>query len=200
MIRAALTGGIATGKSHVLAAFARLGVPTIDADTLAHGAIAAGTPGAAAVVARFGTSIRLADGSIDRRALGAIVFNDVAARRDLEAIVHPAVYGAIDRWFRSQTRRHRPGGGRHPAPVRDGPRGRLRRGDRGRVLAGGAASAADGARSAVGRRRAVPHRRAAGDRGEGARARTTWCGRRERPTRRRGRSESIIAGRRPAAT
>ena len=103
MIRAALTGGIATGKSHVLAAFARLGVPTIDADTLAHGAIAAGTPGAAAVVARVGTSIRLADGSIDRRALGAIVFNDAGARRDLEAIVHPAVYSAIDRWFRSQT-------------------------------------------------------------------------------------------------
>jgi dephospho-CoA kinase len=103
VIRAVLTGGIATGKSHVLAAFARLGVPTIDADTLAHGAIAGGTPGATAVVARFGTSIRLADGSIDRRALGAIVFNDLAARRDLEAIVHPAVYSAIDRWFRSQS-------------------------------------------------------------------------------------------------
>ena len=102
MIRAALTGGIATGKSHVLAAFARLGVPTIDADTLAHGAIAAGTPGAARVVARFGTGIRLADGSIDRRALGAIVFNDVAARRDLEGIVHPAVYSAITRWFQDQ--------------------------------------------------------------------------------------------------
>jgi dephospho-CoA kinase len=102
VIRAALTGGIATGKSHVLAAFARLGVPTIDADTLAHGAIAAGTPGAARVVARFGTGIRLADGSIDRRALGAIVFNDVAARRDLEAIVHPAVYSAINRWFQDQ--------------------------------------------------------------------------------------------------
>ena len=102
MVRAALTGGIATGKSHVLAAFARLGVPTIDADTLAHGVIAAGTPGAAAVVSRFGASIRLADGSIDRRALGVIVFDDVAARRDLEAIVHPAVYNAIDRWFQEQ--------------------------------------------------------------------------------------------------
>ena len=102
MIHAALTGGIATGKSHVLAAFARLGVPTIDADTLAHGAIAAGTPGAAAVVARFGTVIRLPDGGIDRRALGAVVFNDVAARHDLEAIVHPAVYSAIERWFQDQ--------------------------------------------------------------------------------------------------
>jgi dephospho-CoA kinase len=102
VIRAALTGGIATGKSHVLAAFARLGVSTIDADTLAHGAIAAGTPGAAAVLARFGQGILLADGSIDRRALGAIVFNDVAARHDLEAIVHPAVYAVIDRWFQDQ--------------------------------------------------------------------------------------------------
>jgi len=103
VIRAVLTGGIATGKSHVLAAFSRFGVPTIDADTLAHGAIAAGTPGAERVVARFGTGIRLDDGSIDRRALGAIVFRDVAARRDLEAIVHPAVYSAIDRWFQDQT-------------------------------------------------------------------------------------------------
>ena len=102
MKRIALTGGMGTGKSHVRAVFAALGVPTIDADTLAHGAIAAGTPGAAAVVARFGTSIRLADGSIDRRALGVIVFDDVAARRDLEAIVHPAVYNAINRWFQEQ--------------------------------------------------------------------------------------------------
>ena len=101
MIRAALTGGIATGKSHVLASFARLGVPTIDADTLAHGAIAPGTPGAAAVLARFGTGLSLADGTIDRRALGAIVFADAEARRDLEAIVHPAVYGTITRWFAS---------------------------------------------------------------------------------------------------
>jgi dephospho-CoA kinase len=101
VIRAALTGGIATGKSHVLAAFARLGVPTIDADTLAHEAIAAGTPGADAVVARFGPRIRLTDGSIDRRTLGAIVFSDAEARRDLEAIVHPAVYSTIERWFSS---------------------------------------------------------------------------------------------------
>ena len=101
MIRALLTGGIATGKSHVLQAFARLGVPTIDADTLAHQAIAAGTPGASAVIARFGTGVRLPDGSINRRALGAIVFKDADARRDLESIVHPAVYEAIAHWFSS---------------------------------------------------------------------------------------------------
>src|SRR5262249_32117920 len=95
----ALTGGIATGKSHVLAAFARLGVPTIDADTLAHHAVAPGTPGAAAVFARFGAGLRLADGSINRRALGAIVFEDAGARRDLEAIIHPEVYRAIWRWL-----------------------------------------------------------------------------------------------------
>jgi dephospho-CoA kinase len=101
VIRALLTGGIATGKSHVLRAFARLGVPTIDADTLAHESLAAGRPGASAVIARFGTGVRLPDGSINRRALGAIVFKDADARRDLEAIVHPAIYDAIARWFSS---------------------------------------------------------------------------------------------------
>lgn len=101
MVRVALTGGIATGKSHVLAAFAARGVPTIDADVLAHDAVAVGTPGAEAVRRRFGADIIRPDGEIDRRRLGAIVFNDTAARRDLEAIVHPAVYGAIQRWFAS---------------------------------------------------------------------------------------------------
>lgn len=99
MVRLALTGGIATGKSHVLKAFAGAGVPTIDADSLAHDVVAAGTPGAAAVIARFGPQVRLPDGGIDRRALGSIVFGDSDARRDLEAIVHPEVYRAIERWL-----------------------------------------------------------------------------------------------------
>ncbi len=99
MVRAALTGGIATGKSTVLDAFRREGIPTIDADVLAHGALAPGTPGAQAVAARFGKRVMTADGVIDRSALGAVVFGDAAARRDLEAIVHPTVYGAIERWF-----------------------------------------------------------------------------------------------------
>ena len=99
MVRAALTGGIATGKSYALARFAALGVPVVDADWLARLAVAPGTPGLAAVAARFGPSVLLPDGVLDRAALGRIVFADPAARADLEAIVHPHVYGRIRDWF-----------------------------------------------------------------------------------------------------
>jgi len=95
---AALTGGIATGKSYCLGRFAALGVPVIDADRLAREAVAAGTPGLAAVVARFGPEVLLPDGTLDRPALGRIVFADGAARADLEAIVHPDVYRRILEW------------------------------------------------------------------------------------------------------
>ena len=97
--RVALTGGIATGKSHVRAQFEALGVPTIDADVLSRRVVLPGTAGHAAIVQRFGPEIVDAAGEIDRRRLGAIVFADTAARRDLEAIVHPAVQRATDQWF-----------------------------------------------------------------------------------------------------
>jgi dephospho-CoA kinase len=101
MRRVALTGGIATGKSHVRAEFERLGVRTIDADKLARDVVAAGTPGFAAVVTRFGRDVIDETGALDRRKLGSIVFADPVARQDLEAIVHPAVRSAIDSWFES---------------------------------------------------------------------------------------------------
>jgi dephospho-CoA kinase len=104
VVRVALTGGIATGKSHVTRALAGRGIPTIDADVLAREALAPGSPGARAVIARFGVGVRATgDGpdAVDRRALAAIVFADPAARRDLEAIVHPVVYEGIEAWFRS---------------------------------------------------------------------------------------------------
>jgi len=101
MKRVALTGGIATGKTHVRAEFERLGVPTIDADTLAREAVAAGSPGLAAVIARFGADILDANGSLDRRKLGAIAFADPLARRDLEQIIHPIVRAQTDAWFAS---------------------------------------------------------------------------------------------------
>ncbi len=101
MLRVALTGGIATGKSVVRDEFARLGVPTSDADQLARAVVAPGTPGLEAVVRRFGRGILLPDGSLDRKALGTIVFADPAARADLEAIVHPAVREATDVWLAS---------------------------------------------------------------------------------------------------
>jgi dephospho-CoA kinase len=95
MIKVGLTGGIATGKSYVLENFRRRGVPCLDADQLAHGVMAAGTEAAAAIAERFGADMLAADGSVDRRKLGPIVFGDASARRDLEAITHPAVYRAI---------------------------------------------------------------------------------------------------------
>ena len=99
MVRAALTGGIATGKSYCLARFAALGVPVVDADHLARLAVAPGTPGLAAVVARFGPSVLQPDGLLDRAALGRVVFQDPDARAALEAIVHPDVYRRIREWF-----------------------------------------------------------------------------------------------------
>jgi len=95
MLKVGLTGGIATGKSHVLDAFRRRGVPCLDADSLAHGVTAAGTEATSAIAARFGADILDAEGSIDRARLGSIVFADAGARRDLEALVHPGVYRAI---------------------------------------------------------------------------------------------------------
>lgn len=98
MLRVALTGGIATGKSYVRTRFEALGVPTIDADRLARDAIAPGTPGLAAVVTRFGAGVLDAERRVNRAALGAIVFADEGARHDLEAIIHPVVRSAMDAW------------------------------------------------------------------------------------------------------
>jgi dephospho-CoA kinase len=99
MLRVALTGGIATGKSYCLARFAALGVPTIDADLLARDAVAPGSAGLAAIGARFGQGVLAADGTLDRPALGRIVFGDTKARAALEAIIHPEVYRRIREWF-----------------------------------------------------------------------------------------------------
>jgi dephospho-CoA kinase len=99
MLRIALTGGIATGKSYCTAAFGHMGVAVIDADVLAREAVAPGTRGLDAVASRFGPAVIAADGSLDRPALGRIVFSDAKARRDLEAIVHPEVYRRIRDWF-----------------------------------------------------------------------------------------------------
>jgi dephospho-CoA kinase len=99
MLRVALTGGIATGKSYCLARFGSLGVPVIDADQLARDAVAPGSRALEEVAVRFGAAILRPDGSLDRASLGRIVFNDRAARADLEAIVHPEVYRRISEWL-----------------------------------------------------------------------------------------------------
>ena len=99
MLRVALTGGIATGKSYCTWVFARLGVPVIDADVLAREAVAPGTRALQAIGERFGAHLIGAEGTLDRAALGRLVFSDSRARADLEAIVHPAVYRRIREWF-----------------------------------------------------------------------------------------------------
>lgn len=100
MVKVALTGGIATGKSHVLEVLRRYGIPCLDADTLAHGVMAAGTEAAHAIGARFG-DVLTPEGAVDRRKLGPLVFADPEAREALEAIVHPAVYRAIQAGLRA---------------------------------------------------------------------------------------------------
>ena len=104
MKRVALTGGIATGKSVVRGELEKLGVPTIDADTVARDVVAAGTPALAAIVARFGPGVLDQLHELDRRKLGAIVFANADARRDLERIVHPAVQASIDAWLAAMER------------------------------------------------------------------------------------------------
>jgi dephospho-CoA kinase len=99
LLRVALTGGIATGKSYVRTRLTSHGIPTLDADALAREAVAPGSPGLDAVVARFGTAVLQADGSLDRRRLGTLVFADPRARADLEAIVHPRVREATTAWL-----------------------------------------------------------------------------------------------------
>jgi dephospho-CoA kinase len=101
MLKAALTGGIATGKSHALERFRLRGVACVDADELAHGIMTAGTEATEAIASRFGASVLGPDGEVDRRTLGRIVFADEQARRDLEAIVHPAVYRSISAAIRA---------------------------------------------------------------------------------------------------
>jgi dephospho-CoA kinase len=99
LLRVALTGGIATGKTHVRARLAARGVPTIDADAIVHELLGGGTAVAAAVLERFGAAVIRPDGSVDRPALGRLVFADARARAALEAIVHPAVYARIGEWI-----------------------------------------------------------------------------------------------------
>jgi dephospho-CoA kinase len=90
MVRVALTGGIASGKSMVAAELAARGAIIIDADVLAREVVEPGTPALAAIIDRFGEQV-VSDGRLDRPRLAQIVFADPLARRDLERIVHPAV-------------------------------------------------------------------------------------------------------------
>ena len=86
-----LTGGVASGKSEVTRRFEALGVAVADADLAARAVVEPGQPALAAIATRFGAGILLPDGRLDRRQLRELVFADMQARRDLEAITHPAI-------------------------------------------------------------------------------------------------------------
>ena len=95
--RIGLTGGIATGKSSAARLLEqRHGLPVLDADLYARQALEPGQPATEAVLARFGTGVVSNSGVVDRRALGAIVFNNQDERRWLEQLVHPIVRQRFD--------------------------------------------------------------------------------------------------------
>jgi dephospho-CoA kinase len=91
MLRVGLSGGIGSGKSTVARALARRGAIVIDADAIAREVVEPGQPGLAAVAERFGAEVLDGEGRLDRPKLAALVFDDPAARADLNAIVHPLV-------------------------------------------------------------------------------------------------------------
>jgi len=94
MLRVGLTGGIASGKSTVAARMRELGLTVLNADLLAHQLMEPGQPAYDDVVREFGGSVLAADGTVDRKKLGDIVFRDAAKRERLNAIVHPRVITA----------------------------------------------------------------------------------------------------------
>ena len=92
-----LSGGIGSGKSTVTRILDELGATTIDADAIVHEQQAAGQPMLAEIAAAFGDDVLSSDGTLDREALGAIVFRDEKARARLGAITHPPVIAEMMR-------------------------------------------------------------------------------------------------------
>ena len=97
-----LTGGVASGKSHVLSLFQSLGVPAIEADEVGRTVVAPGEPALAEIAAAFGSHLLLPDGTLDRRALRGIVFGDAMALKRLEAITHPHIFTCLRAWLAAQ--------------------------------------------------------------------------------------------------
>jgi dephospho-CoA kinase len=91
-----LTGGVASGKSTLASAFEALGVVVVDADVAAREAVAVGSAGLQAVVEAFGPAVLSPDGALDRAAMRQRVFSDDAARKRLEAIIHPRVRTVLE--------------------------------------------------------------------------------------------------------
>jgi dephospho-CoA kinase len=99
VLRVAITGGIACGKSLFSHSLRKLGVEVLDADEVVHGLESPGGRAVREIAAAFGPGVVAPDGGVDRRALGEIVFGDEGARLRLNRIVHPLVRAAIDEWL-----------------------------------------------------------------------------------------------------
>lgn len=99
MLKVGLTGSIAVGKSFVCDCFRGLGCHVLDADQTARKVVEPGTPGLDRIAAEFGAGVLQPDGTLDRKALGAIVFSDEEKRKRLNSIVHPLVIDAQDEWI-----------------------------------------------------------------------------------------------------
>ena len=96
MLRVGLTGSIAVGKSFVTSVFTELGCHVLDADQTAREVVMPGTPGLQALVQEFGDDVLNADGTLDRKALGAVVFADEEKRQRLNHILHPFIIARQD--------------------------------------------------------------------------------------------------------
>jgi dephospho-CoA kinase len=103
----ALTGGIGSGKSEAARQFARLGVPVVDTDVIAHELTATGMPMLAEIAHMFGEDTLNEDGSLNRSRLRAHVLKDPAERLRLEGLLHPAIYdSAIAQLSKNDQERH----------------------------------------------------------------------------------------------
>ena len=102
MLKVGLTGSIAVGKSFVCDCFRELGCHVLDADQTAREVVAVDTEGLRRIVKEFGSDVLTADGNLDRKKLGTIVFGDESKRKLLNSIVHPLVIEVQDDWLREQ--------------------------------------------------------------------------------------------------
>ena len=103
MLCIGLTGGVGSGKSHVLGLFAAHGAPVIEADDVGRAVVQRGEPALAEIAAVFGSDALLADGQLDRRRMRERVFGDPGALRQLEAITHPHIRQRLRDWREAQT-------------------------------------------------------------------------------------------------
>lgn len=98
-----VTGGIGSGKTAVTDCLSRWGITVIDADVVARTVVEPGQPALDAIVRRFGAAVLLPTGALNRAALRTVVFSDPTARRDLEAITHPAIRSGLEAGLKAAT-------------------------------------------------------------------------------------------------